>query len=160
MLLGILSAVSLVCYWYFGHRPIAYHNDRIRSAIGNAIALEISLVPQIGAGGEFVESKPPKRITDRSQVDKVLRGFILPWYARASGKFHECGGHLEVRIERPDSTSHLVRFDHGNGIYPIDQGDQSPGFSQLSDSACSFLVDYFVSLGYSRRDLGMDKEEE
>jgi len=160
VILAVVAAAVLGSYWYFGHRPIAYHNDKIRSAICNAIDLEISLVPQIVEGGEFVESKPPMRITDRSQVDKVLRSFILPWHAQASGKVHECSGHMMITIKMPDSTSHLVRFDHGNGIYPIDQGDESPGFSKLSDSACSYLVDYFISQGYSRRDLGMDKGEQ
>lgn len=155
--LAMIVAVVLGCYWYYGHRPLAYHNGQIRDAVGHALDLEISLVPQISAEGKFVESKPPMRITDRTEIDDLLRRFVFPWHARSNGLYHECCGNVFIRINMPDATSHLVRFDHGHLLHPIVQKDQYTGFSKLSDRASSSLVEYFLSKGYTREDLGMSK---
>ncbi len=150
-----LGISALAIFWFSGHRPLANHNSRLHSAIGHASRLELRIDPRYGPDGtSIVWSKPVVTITDRSEIDRTLRNFELPWYQRASGRFHECDGHLRITIVMPDASECLIRYDHGKGIYPISTGGDSPGFSELPLKACSKLNSYFNSIGYSNRDLG------
>jgi hypothetical protein len=96
-------------------------------------------------------------LVPRFGIDRMLGHLRLPWHQRASGLSHECGGHLRLRFVMPDSTEHLVRYDHGNGIYPIAKEDKFRGFCYLPEDACAFLNGYFASLGYSSDDLGISE---
>lgn len=156
--IAILAIVLTVTYWYVGHRPLAYHNKQIRSALANASHVEISLAPHLGPDGLFRENKPMLRITDRAEMDRLLRAFVLPWHARSSGLFHECGGNVIITIHSPDSTTQIIRFDHGKMFYPIQEADQYPGACSLSADDQNFLVEYFLSKGYSREELGMSQD--
>lgn len=152
-----LAASTILFVWYSGHRPIAYHNASLQAAIGEASRVEITLTPRWGLDGREIPGKVPLIITNRSKIDQMLRHFKLPWYQRASGLSHECSGHLRLSIVMPDSTRHSIRYDHGNGIYPISMGDDFPGFCHLPDEACAFLNGYFGSLGYSHDELGISE---
>jgi hypothetical protein len=156
-----LGVFTIVCvgavsvFWYLGHRPIDYHNSILRAAIGSATQVELSIVPKYGPDGYLLESEPPIFINDRSEIDRMLRNFELPWHLRASERFHECDGHLVVRIRMPDTTDYKIQYDHGKGIYPIYLEEDFPGFCDLSDDACADLNRYFFTLGFSRDDLGL-----
>lgn len=152
-----IAAGTILFVWYSGHRPIASHNVSIEAAIGKASRVEIKLTPRWGLDGREIPGKAPMIITDRSEIDQMLLHFKLPWYQRASGLSHECGGHLRLSIVMPDSTRHALQYDHGNGIYPISKGDDYPGFCHLPDEACAFLNTYFGSLGYSHDELGISE---
>lgn len=157
-LMAILGIALAVTYWYVGHRPLAYHNRQLRAALASASHLEISLAPLLGPDGLFLESKPPLRITDRAEMERLLRAFALPWYVRSSRLFHECGGHIVITIYLPDSTNRIIRFDHGKMFYPIQEADEYPGYCPLSDDDRNFLVEYFLAKGYSREEMGMSRE--
>ena len=155
--MAILVAGVVLIVWYAGHRPIARHNAALESAIGQAARVEITVTPRLAQDGYLLPAEPPVVITDRSGIDRMLGHFKLPWHQRATGLFHKCAGHLRLRIVMPDSTEHLVRYDHGNGIYPIAKKDEFPGFCHLPEDACTFLNGYFRSLGYSAEDLGINE---
>jgi hypothetical protein len=129
----------------------------IDAAIGQASRVEITITPRYGPDGSELPGRPPVVITDRTEIDRMLAPFKLPLHLRASGLFHECGGHLRLRIVMPDSTEHALQYDHGNGIYPIAGGDELPGFCHLPDEACAFLNSHFGSLGFSADDLGISE---
>ena len=152
---AILCTVAMVVFWYVGHRPIAYHNDTLRHLIGSAVRMELSIVPQYGPDGRLLESDPPIVITDRSEIDRILRRFELPWHLRASNRFHECSGHLVVVVTMPGSQQHKIQYDHGKGLYPIYLEDSFPGFCDLPAEACNELNEIFFGLGFSSRDLGI-----
>jgi hypothetical protein len=155
MSLVLLAAGAILAFWYSGHRPIARHNASLQAAIGKASRVEITVTPRYGEDGLELPAKPPVVITDRTEIDRMLSHFKLPLHLRATGLFHECGGHLRLRIVMPDSTEHGLRYDHGNGIYPIAKTNELPGFCHLPKNACAFLNGYFASLGYSADDLGI-----
>jgi hypothetical protein len=157
-LMAILGIALAATYWYVGHRPLAYHNKELRAALASASHVEITLAPLLGPDGLFLESKPPLRITDRAEMDRLLRAFALPWHARSSGLFHECGGNVVITIHRADSTTQTIRFDHGKMFYPIQEADQYPGYCPLSDDDRTFLVEYFLAKGYSQKELGMSQD--
>ena len=152
-----LGSLALILFSYQGHRPIAYHNNLLRSAIGSATRVELTLVPQWAQDGSLRPVKPAVVVTDRSEIDRMLGDFQLPWHQRASGSFHKCAGHLKIKIVTPDSVHHSIKYDHGNGIYPISAGDDSPGFCNLPGDTCSRLNRYFFSLGFTGRDLGLSE---
>jgi hypothetical protein len=156
--IAILAIVLTVTYWHVGHRPLAYHNKQIRAALASASHVEITLAPLLGPDGLFLESKPPLRITDRAEMDRLLRAFVVPWHVRSSGLFHECGGNVVITIYLSDSTTQIIRFDHGKMFYPIQEADQYPGACSLSDDDRNFLVEYFLAKGYSRKELGMSQD--
>ncbi len=155
--LAVLAAGAILVFWYAGHRPIARHNAALESAIGQASRVEITLTPRYGEDGHELPARPPVVMTDRMAIDQMLGRFKLPWHLRATGLTHECGGHLRLRIVMPDSTEHGLRYDHGNGIYPIAGKDEFPGFCHLPEDACDFLNSYFGSLGFSADDLGISE---
>lgn len=154
-IIAALGVVAFLAFAWAGHRPIAYHNACLRSAIGTATSIELSLVPQYDRAGWIIPPAPPVVVTQGAEIDRVLRHFQLPWHQRASGLFHECAGLLRVKITLPGSARHTVRYDHGNGIYSISRRDDSPGFCDLPEAACRDLNRYFHSLGYSNNDLGI-----
>lgn len=155
--IAILVAGGVFIVWYAGHRPIARHNASLKAAIGQASLVEITVTPRLAQDGFLLPVEPPLIISGRSDIDRMLGHFKLPWHQRASGLFHQCAGHLRLRIVMPDSSEHLVRYDHGNGIYPIARKDEFPGFCHLPEDACAFLNGYFASLGYSADDLGINE---
>lgn len=155
--IAILVSGGVLIFWYAGHRPIARHNAALESAVGQASRVEITITPRLAQDGFLLPAAPPVVISDRSDIDRMLGHFKLPWHQRATGLFHKCAGHLRLRIVMPDSTEHLVRYDHGNGIYPIAKKDDFPGFCYLPENACAFLNGYFGSLGYSAEDLGISE---
>jgi hypothetical protein len=55
----------------------------------------------------------------------------------------------------PKSPNYDVQYDHGTGIYPVDDGVNQSGFCDLPKVSCNFLNDYFTKLGYSREELGL-----
>ena len=152
---AVLLAVVLTVFWYVGHRPIAYHNRTLRNLIGSATQIELSLVPQYGADGYLLESDPPIVLTNRSEIDRVLHCFELPWHLRASDRFHECAGHLVVRVRASSSDEYKIRYDHGKGIYPIHLEEDFPGFCDLPVESCRELNKTFNALGFSDTDLGI-----
>lgn len=154
---AILVVGAIFAFWYSGHRPIARHNASLQAAIGNASRVEINVTPRLAQDGSLLPAEPPVVITDRTEIDRMLAPFKLPWRLRATGLTHACAGHLRLRIVMPDSTDYLVRYDHGNGIYPIARKDEFPGFSHLPEDACTFLNGYFSSLGFSADDLGISE---
>ena len=157
-----IIAFALVAFlydWHSDHQPIAYHNDCLRSAIGNANRLELSLVPPLALSDVLIETKPAIIITDRQVIDRLLEHFILPWHLRKSGRFHECGGHLIINVTLPDSPSYTIRYDHGKHIYPIAKADDFPGICNLSEPTLSALNGYLLTLGYSEKDLGINRRE-
>jgi hypothetical protein len=156
--IAIIGILATIAFWHSGHRPIAYHNDNLEDLIGSAIRLELSLVPKYGQDGSLLESEPPVFINDRAEIDKILQYFELPWHLRASNRFHECGGHFIVRVIMPDAREYKIRYDHGNGIYPL-YSNENPGFCDLPVQACDELNKIFKSMGFSSRDLGISEQE-
>lgn len=157
MSLVLLAAGGILAGWFSGHRPIARHNASLQAAIGQASRVEITVTPRLAQDGYLLPAKPPVVITDRTEIGRMLTPFKLPWHLRATGLFHKCAGHLRLRIVMSDSTEHLVRYDHGNGIYPIARKDEFQGFCHLPEDACVFLNSYFGSLGFSADDLGISE---
>jgi hypothetical protein len=150
-----LSILTWFIFWATGHPPIAYHNRCVKNAIGNSTSIEISIVPELTGDGTPPITKPSIFVTDRKEIDQMLSHFILPWHQRNSKSMHECDGHLVIKVMMPDSTVFNIRYDHGNGIYPIDDGDDFVGFIHLSKSACSELNKYFLSKGITNRNIGI-----
>ena len=160
-IVGTLSLLGILGYLFVGylkHRPIHYHNQCLSTAIGNATRVKISHTPQMGADGNFIENKPAITLTNRAEIDQLLGHFILPWHQRASGSFHECGGHLLILIEMPDTSEFLIRYDHGKMIYPIHSGKKSSGIANLPTLTCRELNSYFQTLGYSLKELGVSEK--
>ena len=109
MSLALLAAGAILATWFSGHRPIARHNDSLQAAIGQASRVEITVTPRLAQDGYLLPAKPPVVITDRTEIDRMLTQFKLPWHLRATGLFHECGGHLRLRIVMPDSNAHALQ---------------------------------------------------
>ncbi len=152
--LVILAVMAALVFWYVGHRPIAYHNSTLRSLIGSASQLEVSRAPHFGADGLLVEPAAAVIITDRSEIDRILRCFELPLSRRASGLFHECGGHLVIRIKSPEGTESVIRYDHGKMFHPISKEGEYPGYCHLPVETCQELNGIFIVRGFSQRDIG------
>lgn len=155
-----LSIITWLILWAIGHPPIANHNRNIKRAIGSATNLEISIVPRLTGDGTPPITKPSVFVTNRQEIDEMLSHFILPWHLRNSKRMHECDGNLVIKVTMPDSTKFSIRYDHGNGIYPIDDGDDFVGFTDLPKSACSELNKYFLSKGITHRDIGISDPSE
>ena len=153
LLIGIgcaaILCVAVILHWFRGHRPIAYHNECIRSAIEAATRIELSSIPQ--------SQHQPKAVivTNREEIVELLNHLKLPRSMRASGLAHECAGHLRIKIIMPMPPNYDVQYDHGIGIYPIDAGHKNPGFCNLPGKACEYLNDYFAKLGYDSAELGI-----
>ena len=159
--LGFLLLVGLIALgvrWFVGNRPIAYHNASVRYALGEAVRIEIEVIPRLKNDGTPEEVADPIRVTSRSEMDELLRQFELPWQMVETGTFHMCSGHLNVRVFMPDSSEYLIRYDHGKGIYPIAGDEENPGFCELSEETCGSLNSYFFSKGLDRRALGISGE--
>jgi hypothetical protein len=149
-----LGCAAILCgaetvHWYRGHRPIAYHNDCIRSAIQTAVRIEVSSIPQA--------PPPPKVVivTNREDIVGMLNRLKFPWSTSASEVAHSCAGHLRIKIIMPTLPNYELQYDHGIGIYPIDGGRYNPGFCDLPKQSCEYLNAYFTKLGYSRDQLGI-----
>ena len=155
---GLFLLLGFFVYLFVGylkHRPIDYHNQRLSSAISNATQVKLSLTPQLGSDGIFIERTPAITLTDRTEIDHLLSHFMLSWHQRASELFHECGGHIKIAIVMPDTSEFLIPYDHGKFIYPIHGSKYSSGYVNLPKNTCSELNRYFQALGYSLKELGI-----
>ena len=153
-IIAVMAVLAALVFWYRGHRPIAYHNKCLRSAIGHCIRVELTLAPSFDANGVFTEHDPAKILTDREEMDQLLNHFILPLHERGSDKYHECLGHLKINVVMPNTTEYRIHYDHGDRIYPISQ-DSNPGYSTLPDATRGKLNSYLQSLGFSPAELGL-----
>ena len=138
--------MATTLHWYCGHRPIAYHNECIRSAVEAAVRIELSSIPQ---------PQHQVTVTNQEEIVALLNHLKLPWSMTASRVAHSCLGHLRIKIIMPALPDYNVQYDHGIGIYPIDAGARSPGFCDLPGKSCDYLNDYFAKLGYDRAELGI-----
>ena len=108
-----ILCLAVTLHWHYGHRPIAYHNECIRSAVEAAVRIEVSSIPL-----------PQHRVTvtNREEMVALLNHLKLPWSMTASRVAHSCAGHLRINIIVPTLRNYYVQYDHGIGIYPIDAG--------------------------------------
>jgi len=155
---GAILCVGATLYWYLGHRPIAFHNECIRSAIEAAVRIEVSTKRQTAAPDGTAQPRAKEAtVTNREEIVGMLNHLKLPWSMRASRKSHECAGHLRIKIIMPNLPNYDVQYDHGIGIYPVHAGRDNPGFCHLPEESCDYLNHYFTQLGYDKGDLGMHR---
>jgi hypothetical protein len=151
-----ICALAFCLRWYFGNLPIAYHNRSIERAMESATRIDIiPIAVEFNPDGSMQGNFRIISVTGKKEIAELLGRFKLPWHMTASGRFHECGGHIGMMIVMPDAPDFEIHYDHGDGIYPIATEGNRPGFSKLSVEDCYFLNRYLNGLGFTDRELGM-----
>jgi hypothetical protein len=152
--LRILIAVpaSIVIYFMMFSGGINHHNSCIQDGINNSVEIQIKCkaITSLNTTPKTVS------ITDKDKIKWVLGRLRInqPFSLGLRVKHHACGGHLTIVIRAPN-REYFLNYDHGNGIYPIDENEYDIGFIDLDQAVCSELNEYFLSLGFTKNDLGI-----
>jgi len=129
---------------------VSLHNSILRQCRSQDIEIKIQCRSSVDRGAF---SKTVK-VTEKHRQEWLLSRFMINRAPLFSGGVHACYGHLVITITTPDAT-HSIRYDHGNGIYPITDGARRTGFIDLESSVCAELNQYFRSVGFSDAELGI-----
>ncbi|MAE59962.1 MAG: hypothetical protein CMJ49_01245 [Planctomycetaceae bacterium] len=131
---------------------IAYHNQCIEKAKAEGTTIHVSYKGWIE--GNVSDVPRTAAITDPQDVDWILQRFVLPGPEPEFVAVHECEGNLAVSI-RTTSETYSLSYDHGNGMYPINQHGGLGGFIHMNRRVCAELNEYFLSIGFTREEIGI-----
>ncbi len=125
------------------------HNQILNNAIVEGAVLEIECNPLIAEDNKKV------KISDSKKVRWLLERFKLPVEMKWIGTVHACVGHMIITIYSGDTIS-VIRYDHGTGQYPISLSESSTSFVYMDPGILAELNQYFLSLGFTEKEIGID----
>ena len=151
ILIGIIIFIWLVPPYWVNYVAIAHHNRCLKDARMDCSQIQIRCKAYL-PGGYSPKVVP---ITDQEKIIWVLERLRVTQRLRGSRMYHDCSGHLEICFKSSDSE-YVIRYDHGDGLYPPARPGDRPGFLQLETQACSELNSYLRAVGFTDDEMGLE----